>query len=97
MVKFTYLHVPTNRRLEHFTVKSLQSILKYSNVLRIDVTFQRVFDLRNRTREVAKVLVITKDKNIYCETKSTKFKKSIEIATQSLSGKVHSSDDLLSA
>ncbi|AGC78273.1 hypothetical protein LX97_02934 [Nonlabens dokdonensis] len=97
MIQFSYIHVPTNRKLEQFAIKNFQSVMKQSNVLRVDVTFKRIFDLRNRVREVANVLVTTKDKNIICEIKSTKFKKSIEIATDSLTRKVNNGSDLLTA
>ncbi len=97
MIQFSYIHVPSNRKLEQFVIKNFQSFIKQSNVLRVDVTFKRIFDIGNRTREVAKILVTTTDKNICCEVKSTKFKKSIEIATDSLSRKILDGGDLLTA
>jgi hypothetical protein len=97
MIYFSYIHVPTNQKLEQFTTKRLQHLLKNTTINKIQVTFKKIFDIKNRTREVASIIISTKNKNICCEIESLRFKKSVDIAVNSLKNTIHSDDDRISA
>lgn len=97
MIYFSYVHVPSNQRLEQFTKKQLQRLQMNTTVHKIQVTFKRIFDFKNRTREVASIIVSTDDKNICCEIESLRFKKSVDIAVNSLGNMIITHDKRMSA
>jgi hypothetical protein len=97
MIHFSYIHVPSNRNLEAFTSKSIQQLNKYSCLDRVDVTFKKIFDLKNRTREVAHLAITCDGQQVHCVIASLNFKKSVGIAVKSLENKLMSNTDQLSA
>lgn len=97
MIHFSYIHVPSNRNLEAFTRKSIQQLNEYSCLDRVDVTFKKIFDLKNRTREVVHFVITCDGHQVHCEIASLNFKKSVRIAVKSLENKLMVSNDQLSA
>lgn len=97
MIHFSYIHVPSNRNLEAFTSKCLQQLNEYSCLDRVDVTFKKIFDLKNRTREVAHFAITCDGHQVHCEIASLNFKKSVGIAVKSLRNNMMSSSNQLSA
>ena len=97
MIYFNYVHVPSNQNLEQFTKKQLQKLERNNPIHKIQVTFKKIFDFKNRTREVVCIIVSTEHKNICCEIESLKFKKSVDIAVNSLKNMILSNEDRVSA
>lgn len=97
MIHFSYIHVPSNRNLEAFTSKSIQQLNKHSCLDRVDVSFKKMFDLKNRTREVVHIAITCDGHQVHCEIASLNFKKSVGIAVKSLGNKLRASSDQLSA
>ncbi|QJP35264.1 hypothetical protein F0365_13110 [Nonlabens sp. Ci31] len=97
MIHFSYIHVPSNRNLEAFTSKSVQYLNQYSCLNRVDVTFKKIFDFKNRTREVAHFAITCDGYQVHCEIASLNFKKSVVIAVKSLGSKLMANRDQLSA
>ncbi|WP_405368499.1 hypothetical protein [Nonlabens sp. Asnod2-A12] len=97
MIHFNYVHVPTNKKLEKFTTEKLQVLHEESKIRRIDITYKKMFDIKNRTREVAMIQVSLSDKNVFCEIESLNFKKSVSIAVDTLMNELVEEHNLLSA
>ncbi|WP_298953285.1 hypothetical protein [uncultured Nonlabens sp.] len=97
MIHFNYIHVPTNKSLEKFTSEKLQVLHEESKIRRIDITYKKIFDIKNRTREVALIKVSLEDKNMFCEIESLNFKKSVGIAVNTLMNELLEKHNLMSA
>jgi len=84
MIHFSYIHVPSIRNLEAFTSTSIQQLNKYSGLDRVDISFKKIFDLKNRTREVASLAIACEGHQVHCVIASLNLKKSVGIAVKSL-------------
>ncbi len=98
MIKFTYLHVPTNRNLEKYTSNLLQTYINKGAIEHAEISFRKEFDFKNRCREVVTIQVFTNGQNLQCEIATATFKKSVSKAVETIGRKISGAEpDLISA
>ena len=98
MIKFTYLHVPTNRNLEKYSSNLLHTYINNGFIEHAEIIFRKEFDAKNRCREVVTIQAFTNGQTLHCEEASPTFKKSVKKVVELIGRKVSGEDsDLISA